>query len=73
MIKATVFRDENGMVINIGPWDYMEMPLVDEVNGELTWVQYNPLPGSATSQEEDVFIVDGGFYVVGDPRAEIYE
>ena len=71
MMKMTVFRDENGQVINIGPWNYMEMPVVDEENGELTWVQHNPLPETATSQDEDVIIADdGGLYVVDDPRSE---
>lgn len=65
MIKTTVFRDENGRVINIGPWNYMEMPVMDEENGELTWVINNPLPEGATSSDEDV-IPDGhgGFMAV---------
>ena len=67
MMKMTVFRDENGQVINIGPWNYMEMPVMDEENGELTWVQNNPLPGAATSQDEDVVVAEDGGYIAANP------
>lgn len=63
----TVFRDSGGSVINIGPWDYMEIPDIDEEKGEVTIINLNPLPEGATSQEEDVVTLDDGGYAAANP------
>lgn len=61
MIKK-IFRDSTGKVINIGPWDYMEIPQVNDDTGEVSFIILNPLPQGATSKDEEVVTLsDGGF------------
>jgi len=67
MMKMTVFRDSTGNVINIGPWDYMEVPEVNETNGEVLFVVKNPLPGGSSSMEEDVVVRDDGGLAAANP------
>lgn len=67
MMKAIVFRDENGRVINIGPWNYMEMPVVNDETSGLSWTQQNPLPKLATSQEEEVVVAEDGGLTAANP------
>lgn len=57
-----VFRDLTGKVINIGPWDYMEIPQINDDTGEVSVIRQNPLPEGATSENEEVITLsDGGF------------
>lgn len=66
MIKE-VWRDTNGVVINIGPWDYR----VEIDESEVEFVT-NPIPAGATSAEEVVVIGwDGGLYAADDPRQSL--
>lgn len=64
---TTVYRDMQGTVVNIGPWD--SCPLFDDETGITTHA--NPMPpGLVVTQEEVIAGKDGGRYVAGDPRAE---
>jgi hypothetical protein len=55
-----IYRDKNGVCINIGDWDYQ----IDE-----TEKQHNPLPVDATEDEAEVVTGwDGGLYLADDPR-----
>lgn len=67
MMKGLVFRNADGDVINIGPWDYMEVPEVNETNGEVLFVVKNPLPGGSSSMEEDVVVRDDGGLAAANP------
>lgn len=61
MNTATVIRDKNGKVINIGDWDYMAEDVEDHDTGEVIQVINNPLPEGATfATEEIVTLEDGG-------------
>lgn len=60
MNTATVIRDKNGKVINIGEWDYMKEDVEDVTTGEVMQVINNPLPEGATSAEEEIVILDDG-------------
>lgn len=53
--KMIVYRDKNGVVINIGEWDYMIS--YDDDNNEIV---NNPLPEGATSKTENVRINEDG-------------
>jgi len=67
MSIQTVFRDSNGVTINIGSWDYMEQTIVDDLTGEISVVQNNPLPEGATSSEEEISTLsDGGLVPTSD-------
>ena len=57
-----VIRDKQGLVINIGDWDYMEENLIDPKTGEVTsTINHNPLPEGATISEENIITLpDGG-------------
>lgn len=56
-----VYRDSSGRVINIGPWDYVEIPQIKDETGENISIILNPLPESSTCQEEEViYLEDGG-------------
>lgn len=76
MTKMKVIRDTEGKVINIGPWDYMEMALATDdldKNGNtvMQTVITNPMPSGAREGTADIITGwDGGLYVAGDPRAE---
>lgn len=66
-----VYRDQNGVLLNIGEWDLLPYEVEDE-NG-ITVVDGNPIPdGTVISDEEVTTGLDGGLYVVGDPRAVAY-
>lgn len=61
-----VYRNSNGVVRNIGDWDYM---YGEDDMGNV--VIHNPLPDTYTESDEEVVVGwDGGLYVIGDPRAE---
>lgn len=65
-----VIRSADGDVINIGEWDFC---MIQEIgpDGEESMVPMNPMPAGATESDEDVIEGwDGGFYVLGDQRAE---
>ena len=50
-----IYRDKNGVCINIGEWD--------DQKGQ------NPLPEGATEHDAEVVTgYDGGLYLVDDPR-----
>lgn len=58
---TTVIRSVDGVVINIGEWDFIKEDFVDEVTGEVTTVIHNPLPEGAVYSEEEVYkLPDGG-------------
>ncbi|MDP1369194.1 hypothetical protein Q8G42_00115 [Acinetobacter lwoffii] len=54
-MKLIVYRDENGVVQNIGDWDYMITK--DEDGLEIV---NNPLPDGVTSKIEEVKINEDG-------------
>jgi hypothetical protein len=61
MNTATVIRDKNGKVINIGEWDYMKEDVEDHETGEVIQLVNNPFPEGATfTTEEIVTLEDGG-------------
>ncbi len=76
MTKRQVVKDSAGTVINIGPWDYVEMEEASSIldalgNPVVKVVKTNPLPNGAYEDEADIIEGwDGGLYVKGDPRAE---
>lgn len=53
--KDTVIRDEMGLVINIGDWNYM-VSRDDDGNEVIN----NPLPNNVTISNEDVIINEDG-------------
>jgi len=56
-----IYRDKNGVCINIGDWDYD----IDSA-GE----QRNPLPIDAIEDDAETVIGwDGGLYLADDPKA----
>jgi len=58
-MRQTIFRDAQGRVINIGPWDYMVEETPDGP------VIHNPLPDGAYEDEAEIGVRDdGGLYVV---------
>jgi len=60
MKKEIVIRDKDNKVINIGPWDYMEIESIDEETGVMLVKQQNPLPYGATSKEEEIIVLEDG-------------
>jgi hypothetical protein len=59
--KMKIYRDQNGICINIGDWDYQ----FDNENKPR-----NPLPEGAVESDEEVIVGwDGGRYAHDDPRA----
>lgn len=69
-MKKLVYRDPNGVVVNIGPWDLMEDEIEDPDTGEVRTIQHNPIPDGVTNKSEEVIEGwDGGLYVKDDPRA----
>lgn len=67
MMKGLVFRSAAGDVINIGPWDYLTTPEVNDDTGEITWVINNPLPEGATSTDEEVIPDGHGGFMAANP------
>ncbi|MBA8057542.1 MULTISPECIES: hypothetical protein [unclassified Citrobacter] len=67
MMKGLVFRNADGDVINIGPWDYMEVPEINETNGEVLFAVKNPLPEGSSFMEEDVVVRDDGGLAAANP------
>ena len=66
-----VYRNEQGDLINIGAWDFMEEDVTDSETQKVTRVIHNPLPDGAVESEEETEIGwDGGVYIKGDPRAQ---
>ena len=66
MTTECVF-DQDGKLINIGPWDY-QLEQADEASEP---VAQNPLPDGAYSEEREVFTdADGGRYIAKDPLIE---
>lgn len=65
----TVIKDADGKIINVGPWDYQMVPLIE--NGEQVGEHpLNPLPpGAYEVQVEVVTGPDGGQYAATDYRA----
>lgn len=65
MIKE-VWRDTDGAVINIGPWDYRV-----ETDDDGVEAATNPPPYGATCSDEEIVVGwDGGLYAADDPRKE---
>lgn len=66
-----IYRDHNGVVVNIGEWDFQEESYIDEKTGRPMTKINNPLPeGLTTSEEEVVKGWDGGLYSSEDPRKD---
>lgn len=60
-----VIRNADGVVINIGDWDFMYDMAED---GRL--IANNPMPSGTTEQDEEVIVGwDGGLYALDDSRA----
>lgn len=55
-----VIRDKDKKVINIGAWDYMEISSIDEDTGVMMVIQQNPLPSGATSNKEEIVVLEDG-------------
>ncbi|KQO90913.1 hypothetical protein ASF36_22045 [Methylobacterium sp. Leaf90] len=80
MTMMTVFRNADGAIENIGPWDYKfsEVQRFDEAGQVVTdengapvvdRIAGNPMPDSLA--EDEAYIIegpDGGLYEAGDPR-----
>ena len=59
--KMKIYRDKNGICINIGEWNTQP-----DRNGNIT----NPLPKDVVESNEEVIVGwDGGLYAHDDPRA----
>ncbi|MCX2694335.1 hypothetical protein OO256_25640 [Pseudomonas sp. DCB_CB] len=52
-MKMKVYRDEGGIVRNIGEWDTMTETYRDESGQEITNI-HNPLPGGYVESQEEV-------------------
>ncbi len=63
IVILVVFRDANGSVINIGPWDYQEQYDFDLEEMVVT----NPLPEGATWADEEVELMPDGSRRVVNP------
>ncbi|KQO78109.1 hypothetical protein ASF36_13825 [Methylobacterium sp. Leaf90] len=80
MTMTTVFRNAEGKIENVGPWDFMvsEAERLDEAGQVLTdengnpimdQIIGNPMPEGLTEGEADIIEgPDGGLYEAGDPR-----
>lgn len=55
MTQMKVYRDKKGVVLNIGDWDVLDMPVFDEVPGEIVIKPQNPIPFGVSSAIEEVF------------------
>lgn len=59
-MEMLIIRDANGIVINIGEWDYMTEEIID-ADGDSSFIYHNLLPENTTSSTEEVVILpDGG-------------
>lgn len=68
MTKKNVFRDKDGVVINIGDWDFMEEIITDpETGDEVSRVKHNPIPEGATQLEEEIITLDDGGLAAANP------
>ncbi len=66
-MKKKCIVDQNGNIINIGPWNYEEETIVE--TGES--IIRNPIPKGASEEEREIFIGrDGGFYAPKSPIVE---
>lgn len=60
MTVMKVIRDSNGVVINIGDWDYRRRAIVDDLTCEVSILEENPLPIGSTEVYEEVSINEDG-------------
>lgn len=65
----TVIKDTDGTIINIGPWDYQMVPVMED-GQQVGERALNPLPaGAYEAQVEITSGPDGGLYAATDYRA----